>query len=231
MSRFRLPPPPPPPPPSFLHYVSTIKHYWSFEHCLLLLLFLTLFLHYFCFCSFLIIKKTVHGPGPWQGVHGPGPEKGSMDPWSMFCPHPSTKRNSRRCDYSPWTQPYFRTTVLSARKSLPRSRFWMSRNAPRKQTARTMRKECSSDRMSAAVLFGERCVTFKKRLRGRLSIDKRQWSASDNWVILVPRARRFFWSRGLVRVIELTPVTFVLFFQKKLKLKLKLAIFGKFEGS
>ena len=121
--------------------------------------------------------------------------------------------------------------LLSARKSLPRSRFWMSRNAPRKQTARTMRKECSSDRMSAAVLFGERCVTFKKRLRGRLSIDKRQWSASDNWVILVPRARRFFWSGGLVRVIELTPVTFVLFFQKKLKLKLKLAMFGKFEGS
>ena len=39
-------------------------------------------LYYFCtisFCSFLIIKKTVHGPGPkW----------GSLDPWSMFCPHP-----------------------------------------------------------------------------------------------------------------------------------------------
>ena len=34
------------------------------------------------------IKKTVHGPGPWQGVHGPGPKRGSMDPWSMFCPHP-----------------------------------------------------------------------------------------------------------------------------------------------
>ena len=68
------------PPPFFLHYVSTIKHNWSIEHCLLLLLFLTLFLHYFCFCSFLIIKKTVHGPGPWQGVHGPGPWKWSMDP-------------------------------------------------------------------------------------------------------------------------------------------------------
>ena len=37
-------------------------------------------MHYFCFCSFLIIKKTVHGPGPWQGVHGPGPWKWSMDP-------------------------------------------------------------------------------------------------------------------------------------------------------
>ena len=22
-------------------------------------------------------------------VHGPGPKSGSMDPWSMFCPHPS----------------------------------------------------------------------------------------------------------------------------------------------
>ena len=26
------------------------------------------------------IKKTVHGPGPWQGVHGHGPWKWSMDP-------------------------------------------------------------------------------------------------------------------------------------------------------
>ena len=30
--------------------------------------------------------------GPWTGsmkvVHGPGPKWGSMDPWSMFCPHP-----------------------------------------------------------------------------------------------------------------------------------------------
>ena len=34
------------------------------------------------------LKKSVHGPGPWQGVHGPGPPKWSMDPWSMFCPHP-----------------------------------------------------------------------------------------------------------------------------------------------
>ena len=21
-------------------------------------------------------------------VHGPGPKRGSVDPWSMFCPHP-----------------------------------------------------------------------------------------------------------------------------------------------
>ena len=41
------------PTPPFLHYVSTIKQYWSIEHCLLLLFFLTLFLHFFCFCSFL----------------------------------------------------------------------------------------------------------------------------------------------------------------------------------
>ena len=86
------------PPPLFLHHVSTIKHYWSIEHCLLLLLFLTLFLHYFCFCSFLIIKKTVHGPGPWQGVHGPGPKWGSMDPWSMFCPHPFQSPSYNQCD-------------------------------------------------------------------------------------------------------------------------------------
>ena len=47
-------------------------------------LFLTLFL----FLSVLDlvqdllikIKKTVHGPSPWQGVHGPGPWKWSMDP-------------------------------------------------------------------------------------------------------------------------------------------------------
>ena len=34
------------------------------------------------------LKKSVHGPGPWQGVHGPGPWKWSMDlvqsrgPWT-----------------------------------------------------------------------------------------------------------------------------------------------------
>ena len=40
---------------------------------LIFALFLFLFIsHYF--------KKTVHGPGPWQGVHGPGPWKWSMDP-------------------------------------------------------------------------------------------------------------------------------------------------------
>ena len=57
------------------------------------------FWHYFCFWvsldlvqNLLIkIKKTVHGPSPWQGVHGPGPRRGSMDPWSMFCPHPIWK--------------------------------------------------------------------------------------------------------------------------------------------
>ena len=31
--------------------------------------------------------------GPWtrsmKVVHGPGPKWGSMDPWSMFCPHPT----------------------------------------------------------------------------------------------------------------------------------------------
>ena len=30
------------------------------------------------------------GPRTWsmKVVHGPGPKRGSMDPWSMFCPHP-----------------------------------------------------------------------------------------------------------------------------------------------
>ena len=40
--------------------------------------------------------------------------------------------------------------------SLPRSRFWMSRNAPSKER----------------LLLGERCVTSKKRLRGRLAKRK-----------------------------------------------------------
>ena len=84
-------------PPFFLHYVSAIKHYWSIKHCLLLLLFFNLIFHYFCFCSFLIIKKNCPWTrsmtgGPWtrsmKVVHGPGPKWGSMDPWSMFCPHP-----------------------------------------------------------------------------------------------------------------------------------------------
>ena len=40
---------------------------------LIFALFLFLFIsHYF--------KKTVHGPGPWQGVHRTGPWKWSMDP-------------------------------------------------------------------------------------------------------------------------------------------------------
>ena len=68
----------------------------SSTYCLLLL-FLILFLLYFCFCSFLIILKNCPWTrsmtgGPWthsmKVVHGPGPRWGSMDPWSMFCPHP-----------------------------------------------------------------------------------------------------------------------------------------------
>ena len=68
-------------PPFFLHYVSTIKHYWSIEHWLLLFFcscFLTLFLHSSCFCSFLIIKKNlsmdpVHNRGSMDPVHESGP--------------------------------------------------------------------------------------------------------------------------------------------------------------
>ena len=104
-----------PPPPLFLHYVSTIKHYWSIEHCLLLLFFLTLFLHYFWFCSFLIIKKNCPWTwsmtgGPWtrsmKVVHGPGPKWGSMDPWSMFCPHP-LQAVSRSWSRNAWRTPNY----------------------------------------------------------------------------------------------------------------------------
>ena len=40
---------------------------------LIFALFLFLFISHY-------LKKSVHGPGPWQGVHGPGPWKWSMDP-------------------------------------------------------------------------------------------------------------------------------------------------------
>ena len=77
--------------PFFLHHVSTINYYyWSIEHnCLLFLFFKSYFtLFLFLFISHLF-KKSVHGPGPWQGVHGPSPWKWSMDPvqsGSMCCP-------------------------------------------------------------------------------------------------------------------------------------------------
>ena len=44
-----------------------------------------LFLHFFCFCSFLIITKKLST----NPVH----DRGSMDPWSMFCPHPNNFGN------------------------------------------------------------------------------------------------------------------------------------------
>ena len=38
-----------------------------------------------------VSMDLVHESGPWtrsmKEVHGPGPKRGSMDPWSMFCPH------------------------------------------------------------------------------------------------------------------------------------------------
>ena len=55
--------------------------------------FLILFLHYFCFWSFLIIsKKESMNPamtgGAWTAsmklVYGPGPKWGSTDPWSIY---------------------------------------------------------------------------------------------------------------------------------------------------
>ena len=37
--------------------------------------------------------------GPWtrsmKVVHGPGPKWGSMDPWSVFCPHPTNCQLSK----------------------------------------------------------------------------------------------------------------------------------------
>ena len=81
----------------FLHYVSTIKYYWSIEHCSLLLFFKSYFCTFPVFVHFSLFKKKLfmdpdHGPLSWTGsmkvVHVPGPNWGSMDPWSMFCPHP-----------------------------------------------------------------------------------------------------------------------------------------------
>ena len=86
----------PPPPPFF----TLCKHNQTLHDIVCCCCwFLTLFLHYFCFCSFLIIKKNCPWTlsmtgGPWtrsiKVVHGPGPKRGSMDHWSMFCPHPSS---------------------------------------------------------------------------------------------------------------------------------------------
>ena len=85
------------PPPLFLHYVSQLNITDQSSIVCCYCCFLTFFLHYFYFCSFLIIKKNCPWTrsmtgGPWtrsmKVVHGPGPKWGSMDPWSMFCPHP-----------------------------------------------------------------------------------------------------------------------------------------------
>ena len=35
-----------------------------------------------------------YGPDPYEsGPYGPGPKWESMDPWSMFCPHPNNSGN------------------------------------------------------------------------------------------------------------------------------------------
>ena len=44
-----------------------------------------LFWHFFCFCSFLIIKTKLST--------NPAHDSGSMVPWSMFCPHPNNLGN------------------------------------------------------------------------------------------------------------------------------------------
>ena len=68
-------------PPLFLHYVSTIKTILINRALfVVIVVFLTFFLHYFYFCSFLLIKKNCTWTrsmtgGPWTrskvGVHGP----------------------------------------------------------------------------------------------------------------------------------------------------------------
>ena len=59
-------------PPLFLHYVSTIKHYWSIKHCLLLLLFFNLI---FALLLFLFISHF------WKKLSmDPVHDRGSMDP-------------------------------------------------------------------------------------------------------------------------------------------------------
>ena len=81
--------------PSYLDHYLNITDQSSIVCCYCC--FLTFFLHYFYFCSFLIIKKNCPWTqsmtgGPWtrsmKVVHGPDPKWGSMDPWSLFCPHP-----------------------------------------------------------------------------------------------------------------------------------------------
>ena len=97
------------PSPLFLHYVSQLNITDQSSIVCCYCCFLTFFLHYFYFCSFLIIKKNCPWTrsmtgGPWtrsmKVVHGPGPKWGSMHPWSMFCPHPPaqpTHKMGRLC--------------------------------------------------------------------------------------------------------------------------------------
>ena len=64
-------------PPLFLHYVSTIKHYWSIKHCLLLMLFFNLIfaLFLFLFISHYWKKLSmdpVHDRGSMDSFHESG---------------------------------------------------------------------------------------------------------------------------------------------------------------
>ena len=96
----------PPTPLKFLLYVSTINHNWSIDLCLLF--FSSSFCNISVFVHFSLFKKkcpwtwSMTG-APWtrsmKVVHGPGPKWGSMDPWSMFCPH----RVRNRCSIFKWT--------------------------------------------------------------------------------------------------------------------------------
>ena len=65
----------------FLHYVSTIKYYWSIEHCSLLLFFKSYFCTFPVFVHFSLFKKK---NCPWTQTmdhfHGPSPWKWSMYP-------------------------------------------------------------------------------------------------------------------------------------------------------
>ena len=90
---------------TFLHYVSTIKlsDQSSIVRCCCCFFCLIFALFLFSFISHYLKKLSMdavhdrgsmdpdHGPLSWirsvKVVHVPGPKWGSMDPWSMFCPH------------------------------------------------------------------------------------------------------------------------------------------------
>ena len=71
-------------------------------------------------------------------VHGPGPKWGSMDPWSMFCPHPVSPTASSpepcRLDYQPselWSVRKFGNTYFANRLGATNIHFWATKRSTR----------------------------------------------------------------------------------------------------